>query len=75
LDSFLFEFFEFFLKRFGEDSSGSGIPEAAPIRRSPIISGPFVAQNRCVQRSKLGKTIEKPNRTIRGVPALRVDRL
>jgi len=36
LDSFLFEFF---LKRFGEDSSRSGVPEAKPIRRTPIVRG------------------------------------
>ncbi len=50
LDSFLFEFF---VERFGEDSSRNGVPEAAT-RPHPEANCRWKG---CVRRSKLGKAI------------------
>jgi hypothetical protein len=61
LDSFLFEFF---VERFGEDSSRNGVPQAA--------TNPHTEANCrwkcCVRRSKLGKAISNANRAMTGVP-------
>jgi hypothetical protein len=55
LDSFLFEFF---VERFGEDSSRTGVPEAV---RKPHTEANCRVK-RCVRRSKLGKAISNANR-------------
>jgi hypothetical protein len=60
LDSFLFEFF---VERFGEDSSRNGVPKAA--------TNPHTEANCrwkcCVRRNKLGKAIFNANRRMIGV--------
>jgi hypothetical protein len=54
LDSFLFEFF---LERFGEDSSRNRVPEAA----TRLPTGANCRVKRCVRRNKLGKAISNAN--------------